>query len=506
VTSAAHFDRWWRDVRRTDPERLTYTRELLIGATGVAALAGRPVGWKQAGQTLPLSYTFAPGAEDDGVTVHVPLTQLNALSAADFEWLVPALRAELVTALLRTLPKELRRPLVPLPDVAAEVLARLRPRREPLLPALARELQAVRGVPVPPSAFDLARLPPHLRMRFRVEDAEGAALAEGDDLEALRAQVRPRLRAQLAAATSALERTGLVAWTLGTLPRTVTLPGAGDAVRAYPALVDEGETVGVRALDSAEAQRAAMVAGTRRLLTLALPSPARAITGRLGNVQRLALATAPHGSVAAVLDDVVGAAIDALVAEAGGPAWDAEGFARLRAHVGAGLEARAAAVLDDLVAILDARGAVHRRLETLIAPPLVAARQDVARQLGGLVFRGMATADGAARLPDVLRYVRAAERRLERLPDAVAVDRDRMAALHALEEDYAQARAATPDATALAEVPWLIEELRVSQFAQGLGVKGPVSAKRIRALLGERAPTGRGSPPAAAPGARPAAG
>jgi ATP-dependent helicase HrpA len=283
----------------------------------------------------------------------------------------------------------------------------------------------------------------------------------------------------------AVERDGLTAWTIGTLPREVALPGHAEALRAYPALVDEGASVAVRALDTPEAAARAMRAGTRRLLLLTLPSPARRVTDRLGSSAQLTLATAPHGSLTAVLEDATAAAVDALVAEAGGPAWDAEGFAALQRHVGGELEARTAAVLDMIVTILDARAAVHRRLETLIAPPVVPARQDVARQLGGLVFRGFATASGAGRLPDVVRYLQAAQRRLERLPDAVAVDRDRMATIHALEAEYEEARARAPEAPELAEVPWLIEELRVSFFAQGAGVKGPASAKRIRMKMAQ---------------------
>jgi ATP-dependent helicase HrpA len=487
VVSGAHFDRWWRDARRRDPELLNYTRELLVSPDAADALdaGGRPTGWRQGDLTLRLSYRFEPGAAQDGVTVHVPLRSLPQLRATGFEWLVPAFRLELVTALIRGLPKELRKRLVPVPDVAASVLEALEPRREPLLDALEREIEAQRGVRIPRSAWDLARLPPHLRMTFRVEDDDGDVLAEGKDLDAVRAVARPRLRAELASETASLERHGLKAWTIGTLRRDVVLPGTGDTVRAYPALVDEGDAVGVRTFETPAAQRAAMWAGTRRLVLLGAPPPGRRVLDRLGRDGPLSLSTAPHESMAAVIEDARVAAADALIARAGGPAWDEAGFARLRGEVVGGLADELADVLVAVVKILDARRDVQRRLEELRSDTLLPARTDVARQLGRLVYPGFIAATGVARLADVERYLRAAERRLERLPDAPAVDRDRMRGVQELEAEYERVRAARPHSPALAELRWMLEELRVSHFAQALGTRGQVSSKRIRRALEE---------------------
>ena len=493
VVSGAHFDRWWRDERRSDPERLGFPRELLVTPAAADALdgAGRPQAWRQGELVLPLSYRFEPGAEHDGVTVHVPLKVLPQLRADGFDWLVPAFRLELVTALIRSLPKDVRRRLVPVPELARAVLEGLRPRKGRFADAVARELERLRGVRVAPAAFDLDRLPAHLRMSFRVEDEQGAAVAEGTELDALREQARPRLRAELAAATRGLEATGLRGWEVGELPRTVALPRTGDAVRGYPALVDEGETAGVRVLETPGAQRAAMRAGTRRLLLLGVPSPIRSVQAGLSNAQRLALATAPHESFGAVLADATTAALDALVEEAGGPAWDAAGFARLRGHVAGRLAARTGEVVAQVARILDAARDVERRLEGLGAPALEPARRDVRAQLVRLVHAGFVTQAGADRLGDVERYLRGAARRLERLPDATAVDRDRMRAVHELEHAHRRRLEAWPRGRplpdALREVPWLLEELRVSQFAQGLGTRTPVSAKRIRRALEDAA-------------------
>ena len=480
VVSAAGFDRWWREERLEHPDLLTYTRSVLVRSPDAVDEQAWPATWRQGDLTLDLDYRFEPGAEDDGVTVVVPLQLLGQVRADRFEWLVPGLREELVTTLLRGLPKELRRQLVPMPETAARVLGRLEPRRRPLAEDMSRALPSA-----PVETWDFSRLPPHLRMTFRVVDAKRGVLAAGKSLSEVRARVRPLLRDELTRASSTLERTGLTAWEVGSLPREVTLRGTGQAVRAYPALVDEGSTVGVKVLETQAAQRAAMWAGTRRLLLLVTPSPARYVQDRLGNAARLALSSAPHGSLAAVLDDATVAAADALMTSGGGPAWDEAGFARLRDHVAGSLATTTAEVVASVVQVLEAAREVERRLEPLTAVPLQPARADVRAQLARLVHPGFVAATGVDRLADVERYLRAAARRLERLPDAVAVDRDRMSTVHEFERAYRERLAEVPGSSALREVPWMLEELRVSNFAQSLGTRGPISAKRIRRALAE---------------------
>jgi ATP-dependent helicase HrpA len=482
VVSAAGFDRWWRDERLVQPDLLTFTRDVLVRSPDAVDDQAWPATWRQGELTLDLDYRFEPGAEDDGVTVVVPLQLLGQVRSDRFEWLVPGLREELVIALIRGLPKELRRQLVPVPETAARVLSRLEPRRRPLAEDMSR---AVDAVSIPPEAWDFSRLPPHLRVTFRVVDSKRGVLAAGKSLSEVRARVRPLLRAELTRASSKLERTGLTAWEIGSLPREVTLRGTGQAVRAYPALVDEGSSVGVKVLETPGAQRSAMWAGTRRLLLLSMPSPSKYVHDRLSNADRLALSAAPHGSLSAVVDDAVVAAADSLMASGGGPAWDDAGFARLRGHVAGGLASTTADVVSAVVAVLDAAREVSRRLEPLTAVPLQPARADVRAQLARLVYPGFIAATGVDRLADVERYLRAAARRIERLPDAVAVDRDRMNSIHELERAYRERLAAVPGSAALREVPWMLEELRVSHFGQSLGTRGPISAKRIRRALAE---------------------
>ncbi len=479
VVSAAGFNRWWRDQ---PPDLLTYTRDVLVRSPDAVDEQTWPSTWRQGELTLDLDYRFEPGAPDDGMTVVVPLQLLGAVRPDRFEWLVPGLREELVTTLIRGLPKDLRRRLVPVPETAVRALERLEPRRRALAEDLSR---AIDTFAIPPEAWDFSSLPPHLRVTFRVVDSKRGVLASGKSLSDVRAQVRPLLRAELTAASSKLERSGLTSWDIGSLPREVTLRGTGQAVRAYPALVDEGSSVGVKVLETPGAQAASMWAGTRRLLLLSTPSVSKYVHDRLSNADRLALSAAPHGSLAAVLDDAVVAAADGLMKDGGGPAWDEAGFARLRGHVAGALASRTAAVVASVVGVLNAAREVSRLLEPLTAVPLQPARADVRQQLARLVHPGFIAATGVDRLADVERYLRAAARRLERLPDAVAVDRDRMNGVHELERAYRERLAAAPGSVGLREVPWMLEELRVSHFAQSLGTRGPISAKRIRRALAE---------------------
>jgi ATP-dependent helicase HrpA len=471
VLSGRDFDRWWKRVRQRQPSLLEYPMEMLIAADVAPDDHDRPALWKHGELELALSYRFDPGSAADGVTVHVPLASLGAIREAGFEWLVPALRRDLVIALLRSLPKRLRTPLVPIPDTATALLDDVAPGSGPLLGALAEAIERLRGVRVSPADWSLDDLPAHLRMTFSVEDDDGTVLASGRSLDGLRDELRPALKARLAHAVPALARHGMRDFDIDSLPRTVELAGG---LRGFPALVDEGETVGIRICETAGEQAVTMARGTRRLLRLTVPSPRQWVTGQLGGRLILALAAAPHGTLAAVMEDATNAALDALIARGGGPAWDAGEFAALRERVRGELRPTTLEAIVALEQILDAVRAVRAQLDALPASAALGpARADVARQLGRLVYPGMLAAAGLARLGDVERYLRAAAQRLERLPSRIAADGERMVAIHELE-----ARAA-----GRSDVTWLIQELRVAQLAPGPHVRRGATVKHVREAL-----------------------
>ncbi|MGH3978419.1 MAG: ATP-dependent RNA helicase HrpA [Pseudonocardiaceae bacterium] len=489
VRSARHFDSWWRKAGRATPDLLTFDPAMLVNeSAGDVSARAYPDTWQHGGLTLPLSYAFEPGAAADGVTVDVPLAVLNQVSADAFGWQVPGRREELVTALIRSLPKPLRRHFVPVPDHVSAVLARLPAGGdEPLLDALERELRHLTGVTVPRDAWQPDRVPDHLRTTFRVIDEQGRPLAQGKDLGELEQRVRPQLQATLSAAASDVEQRGLRSWTmgswsLGTLPRTHQRLRAGHLVTAYPALVDEGDSVAVRVFDTQAEQRRAMWQGTRRLLLLSVPSPARSVQRGLSNEARLALGVNPHGSLAELIEDCVDAAADELITAAGGPAWDEAGFSQLVESARARLGSAVADVVSRVQRVLAAARDVETRLAATRHAP-ADALADIRAQLSGLVYRGFVTGTGRQRLPDVTRYLRAIERRLDKLTAHPQRDRAWMLQVQEVEQEYRQ----LPAIDAVARIRWMIEELRVSFFAQDLGTAYPVSVKRIRRAMDELA-------------------
>ena len=373
VVSARHFDSWWKQARAADPDLLNFSlADLVSPAGGDISPDDYPGRW--AG--FPVSYEFAPGEPDDGVTVDIPLAQLNQVNGDEFSWQVPGLREETVTELIRSLPKQLRTQFVPVPDTARAVLPRLRPGGD-LLDALGAELTRLSGVPVPRSAWDESRLPSYLRVTFQVVD-DGRVLASGKDLAELRRELRPRLQATLGEAARGLTRTGLRTWDMDTLPRVFT----HGQVRAYPALADAGDSVDIRLFDTQAEADAAMRRGTRRLVLLQVPSGVRAVAGRLPVSAKLAMSRHPYRSTDALLEDCAAAAADQIIAEAGGPAWDAAGFARLLDAARDRLAAVTADVVSRVAQVLAESHEAEASLGSRPAPALAAAFDDMRAPAG----------------------------------------------------------------------------------------------------------------------------
>ncbi len=489
VVSARHFDSWWKKARHTEPDLLSFEKTMLINETaGGVREADYPDFWTQGSQTFKLTYQFEPGADADGVTVHIPLPVLNQVTPDGFDWQVPGLREELVTQLIKSLPKAIRRNFVPAPDHAKLVLARVGPADGPLLHAVADELEALRGTVIPDDAWQLSAVPEHLKMTFRVVDVRGKKVSEGKDIDALKRDLSGQVRATISQAADSIEREGLTTPAFGELPKVFASKQRGHDVKAYPALVDEGGTVAVRLLDTPREQEQSMWAGTRRMLRLNLPSPMKFITRNLGNSSKLVLNRNPHGSVAALLEDCVDCAVDQLVAANGGPRWDETGFAVLLEKVRAGLNAGVLDVLTNVEKILRAANDVETRLADTRGPADSLA--DIRSQLDGLVHKGFVTETGQDRLKHVVRYLRGIERRLEKLPTEPTRDIQRTGDVAWLRNEYEAALDALPPRTsspALREIRWMIEELRVSFFAQTLGTAHPVSLKRVIKALDDAA-------------------
>ncbi|GGQ86567.1 ATP-dependent helicase [Streptomyces griseorubens] len=503
VVSGAHFDSWWKHKRREQPDFLDFEREMLIRESADAVTkADYPDTWRQGPLKFRVTYQFEPGADADGVTVHIPLQVLNQVTDEGFDWQIPGLREEVVTELIRSLPKPVRRNYVPAPNYAKAFLERAVPLQEPLTVTMARELKRMVGVPFEAEDFDWSRVPDHLKVTFRIVDERRRTLAEDKDLEALKLTLRPKARkalSQAAAATAqrqggeSLERKGLTDWTIGSLTRVFETRRAGQPVKAYPALVDDGDSVSVRLFDSEAEQAEAMWKGTRRLILLGIPvNPAKFASEKLTNPQKLALSANPHGSVQALFDDCAMAAADKLIADFGGPVWDEESYRKLFDKVRAEIVDTTVRAVGQVQQVLAAWQACERRLKGVRSPALLPNLQDVRTQLDGLVKPGFVTAAGLRRMPDLMRYLVAADRRLQQMPTNVQRDTTRMAKVHEMQDEYAwlleQMPQGRPVPQQARDIRWMIEELRVSYFAHALGTAYPVSDKRIVKAIDAAAP------------------
>jgi ATP-dependent helicase HrpA len=498
VVSARHFDTWWRKAGRTAPDLLSMTPELLTRDDVAEVREGDyPLRWSQGGVDLSVAYQFEPGAADDGVTVTVPVSILNQVRDADFDWQVRGLRGDLVAALIRTLPKEQRRHFVPAPDHAARVLPELHEGAGRLVDDVARVLREHTGVPVTGDDFDPARLPGHLRITFAVTDDRGRILDRDKDLSVLRERLAPAARAaagRLSAAVG-IERAGLRTWDLGhleggRLPEELRARVAGREILTYPALVDEGDSVRLTTLPDRGEAEAATRLGVRRLVLLATTPPWKRVLARLGNAQKLALARNPHGSVPALLEDCLAAAVDAIVAErlpVGRVVRTPEEFTSVLAAVRAHAATRVLRVVEDVEPVLTLAAAVRTDLDRQRPTAMAATVADARAQLDSLIRAGFVAETGAERLPHLRRYLQGLQVRLERADESPSRDSALQEEVDRVEQAYADLldslSATRAAATDVREIAWMIEELRVGTFAQRLGTDYPVSAKRVLAAI-----------------------
>ncbi|GGD05656.1 ATP-dependent RNA helicase HrpA [Nocardioides daphniae] len=489
VVSGAHFNAWWKDERRKRPELLTFDLEMLTNqAADEVAASDFPTQWHGEALTFPISYHFEPGAADDGLTIEVPVATLNQVEADDFSWLVPGLREELVVNLIRTLPKPLRVSFVPAPNTAKAFLAAVPPGEEPLLDSLERFLRATTGVHVPREAWELDKLPAHLRPTFKVVADNGKVAATGKDLDALKAPLRPKFAAAMAevAQDTGVTATGQTSWTFGTIESSFTQRRAGHEVRGFPALTDEGSTVGLGVFGSAEEAAARHRLGVRRLLLLALPSAEPLLSG-LSNLEKLALASSPYPTVQEMVEDLRAAVVSDVV-DARPVVRDQAAYDALLAVARTELDRMLPTAFADLAKVLAAWRETEKALSGRADLHTLPALTDMKAQLERLVHRGFLGEAGAAQLRHYPRYLAAIVHRRDKLAAQVARDRQLMDQVADLQDSWLHQVAALPAGRPpnanLREARWMLEEYRVQLWAQHLGTSMKVSDQRIRKALG----------------------
>jgi len=498
IASTRTFEAWWKKARLETPDLLTMTAETLVDEESDATVNENeyPTTWTQGDQRLELSYRFEPGAEDDGVTVRVPLSLLATLKPAGFDWLVPGLRHDLVIALIKSLPKAIRRNVVPAADWAHKLIDAIPDDADltelSITEYLAQQIRRLTYTPVEPDDFETDRLPDHLRMTFAVFDDRGKQVARSKNLGSLRVRLLSRARdsvARVTAATpNAIERAGLTTWDFDELPLTLDTKQGTTTVRGYPTLVDMGSTVSIRLMATADDQARGMKAGVRRMLQLAIPSPTSYVQDHLTTQEKLYLAASPYRSTAELFDDCMAACIDAVVGDE---------LIHTRAQFEAARDRVSATILDSMFqtvgqvsSVLRASREAEKAISAASSLTLMAPLADAREQLANLVYKGFVSTAGLTQLRRLPIYLAGITHRVAKLQENPGRDRSWLTEVEEATARYESAGGSLPLAPAAApyirRARWMLEELRISLFAQHLGTAEPVSLQRISKVLGER--------------------
>ncbi|WP_440053403.1 ATP-dependent RNA helicase HrpA [Pseudoalteromonas sp. T1lg65] len=484
INNRAAFNKWWRTQKQKDKRFLHMTRELLMqhGAEEITE-ANYPDTWQQGNIILPLSYHFEPGKSLDGVVVNIPLALLNQVDDSGFDWHIPALRHELICGLIKSLPKTLRRNFVPAPNYADAVLASIEPMQGKLAEALATRLLRMTGVKVTENDWDYEALEPHLKMQFQVVDDQGKALGQGTDLTHLKASLQGKVTETLSqVAEAGIEQKQIESWSFGELPTEYTKKQGQFEIKAFPALVDKKQSTAIELFDNEIKAKEAHAQGLRRLVLLNVPSPVKYLQQHLPNKAKLGLYFNPFGKVQDLIADCTSAGVDKLL-KSFPEIRDESAFEQAKERIRGELGDTVVEVAKQVEAVLSIAHAINKRMKGKVDLTMITAHGDIKSQLQRLVFKGFVTAHGADKLVDILRYMKAIEKRLEKLP--VDPNRDRICVLElekvesAYQEKLAKIPSGMPVPEELAHIFWMQQELRVSLFAQTLGTAYPISAKRV---------------------------
>ena len=496
VNNEAAFKKWWQGQRGA--LSLLMSEEDVFAQQPNAVENAFPDTWQQGNIRLPLSYNFEPNSDDDGVTAMIPLPLLNQVAPIGFDWQVPGLRHELIVALIKSLPKKLRKNFVPAPNYADACIADMQSvdkhnRPVSLVDAISDKLRRMTGVTVDREDWLAANLDAHLTMHFAVTNEKGQVIQKGDDLVALQEQLSGQVKQTFEqAATPELERKGIELWDFEQLPDVFVQRHGGFEMQAYPALVSKGKVVDIELVEDPEKASALHRKGVNVLLKNAMPSPLSYLQDKLPNKAKLGLYFNPFGQVKALIDDCILAGIDALAAEFK-QEFDCDirnkdTFDAAADYIRGRINDKVLALAQQVETGLTLAHQCAKQMKGNVPLTMVSALGDIKAHLNSLVYPGFVSDIGATRLADWNRYLKGLARRLEKLPVDPAKDRMQQVTIEKVTADYQKAckqYQAHKMPPALAEIKWMIEELRVSLFAQQLGTAYPISAKRIQMALDE---------------------
>mgnify|MGYP000477631632 CR=1 FL=1 len=485
VTCLSSFLAWWKVTKQSQGKLLNFTEDFLLNDTSQALCEKEyPNTWQQGSLTLPLEYHFAPGDIDDGISVIIPVGILNQVQNQGFDWLIPALRFDLLVALIKSLPKTLRRNFVPAPNYASACLDTMVEFDGSIHQAFEKQLLRMTGVRLPDDVWQASELPVHLTMNFKILNEKNKLVKQGRDLEQLKAELQGKVKASIQkVAEKGIEKTDLSDWDFGELPTGYEKKVANITVKAFPALVDKKQSVAIELFEHAEQAEQAMINGVCRLILLNIPSPIKYLQEKLPNKAKLGLYFNPFGTIADLLQDCIQAGCQYLIEQQGKVARNNNEFKATKDYVRAEL---AECVLTAAIKVEKALSLSHdirKKLKGKVALNVIQSNGDIKEQLNGLIFKGFVSQSGIDKLDDIIRYLHAILRRLEKLSIDTNQDRLKLIEVAKVEEQLnnlvAKQRQDIPLPNNIADTRWMLEELRVSLFAQNLGTAYPISVKRI---------------------------
>ena len=488
VISAKHFDTWWKTKQKVDPEFLNVEKNMLIKPSAQPVKVNDyPDFWYQDNLKLPLSYQFDLGNERDGVTITIPLNILNQIKNSGFDWQVPGFRYDLIISLIKSLPKSLRKSLVPAPNYAEAFLSRVNSTASPLLETLQNEFRKMTGTRIESTDWQLDQVPSYLKMNFSIVD-HNREIAFGKDLVKLQEQLKTEVQQALSSLTQKksikIEKNNITDWDFGSLPAIYEEKQKNYTIKAYPAIIDNQHSVSIKLVDSLEEQKRLSKLGIRRLLILNIPSPIKYLHEKLPNKSKLGLYFNSFGTVLNLIDDCIACGVDHLIEKNNQIIDNQQQYQQLLTYTKSHINETVVDIAKQVESILTLHFNINKKLKGRVDLSLAFALSDIKQQVSELVYKGFVAQTGYDKLLDIYRYLFAIEKRLEKLGSNMAKDRQAMNIIEEVKNEYQTWLNSLPEnqksLSKVTNIKWMIEELRVNLFAQQLGTPYPISAKRIR--------------------------
>ena len=489
VISTKHFDSWWKQKQKSQPDYLNIEKEMLIKQSAqLVNLSDFPDFWYQDNFKLALEYQFDIGHNRDGVTIKIPIDLLNQIKNRGFDWQVPGFRKDLIIALIKSLPKSLRRNLVPAPNYAEAFLERIKTTDQPILESLENEFRKMTGVKITSEDWQLDQVPDYLKMTFSIINSNNEEIASGKDLVLLKEQLKNEVQKALSTLTTkkivSIEQSNITDWNFGTLPTTYEEKQKNYTVKAYPALIDHQDSVSIELVDNQEEQQKLNKLGLRRLLMLNIPSPIKYLHEKLPNKSKLGLYFNSFGTVLMLIDDCIACAVDELIDKYNQNIQNQVQYQKLLDYTKTNINETVIDIAKQVETILTLHYNINKKLKGRVDLSLAFALSDIKRQLSNLVYKGFVADSGYKRLADIYRYLLAIEKRIEKLMGNVIKDRQSMNIIEEVENQYEKWVNSLPQIVRskdiVINIRWMIEELRVNLFAQQLGTPYPISPKRVK--------------------------